>query len=338
MREGLLAGIFLVGCSSLPASGVVQGGLPAPTASQTPQVSIAPTATPGFPSRPSLAPGTLYFSRLPHLNLVVKGQKTQLVPLEAGTGGTPLLWPQEPPMSWVSDLPAVATVDAKGVVEAVANGDTRVSVVQGTRRLALPVRVRLLTDGGHYFDETIRLGVLSGPVDWLKPIPIWIEPHATYLRPAQQALKTWEGAHERVRFLLSARELDSYITVRWVDALEAYGTAKEVVPADADAITRRSASYLGAGDVLENRREIFIRQRDRVAGRVFSQDDMQKIVTHELGHALGIAGHSPDRRDIMYAAVNPENSTALTARDRETLKWALFATPNHLPFFAWSLP
>jgi predicted Zn-dependent protease len=34
--------------------------------------------------------------------------------------------------------------------------------------------------------------------------------------------------------------------------------------------------------------------------RRWSKDEMRAIVLHEMGHALGIAGHSPSKGDIMY--------------------------------------
>ena len=34
--------------------------------------------------------------------------------------------------------------------------------------------------------------------------------------------------------------------------------------------------------------------------RRWSKDEMRAIVLHEMGHALGIAGHSPFKGDIMY--------------------------------------
>lgn len=41
--------------------------------------------------------------------------------------------------------------------------------------------------------------------------------------------------------------------------------------------------------------------------RRWSKDEMRAIVLHELGHALGIAGHSPSKGDIMYWRVQESN-------------------------------
>lgn len=45
---------------------------------------------------------------------------------------------------------------------------------------------------------------------------------------------------------------------------------------------------------------------------------LSALVTHELGHAVGIGGHSPDAGDVMFAA--PVVS-APSARDITTLRW-----------------
>jgi len=42
------------------------------------------------------------------------------------------------------------------------------------------------------------------------------------------------------------------------------------------------------------------------------------LVTHELGHALGIGGHSTDPRDVMYAS---PSVAVPSARDIATLRW-----------------
>jgi len=44
------------------------------------------------------------------------------------------------------------------------------------------------------------------------------------------------------------------------------------------------------------------------------------LVTHELGHAIGIGGHSPAPLDVMYAS--PSASTP-SARDITTLRWVV---------------
>ncbi len=49
-----------------------------------------------------------------------------------------------------------------------------------------------------------------------------------------------------------------------------------------------------------------------------SDGKRQAVITHELGHALGLGGHSPDEHDVMYPAPQPPGS--LTDPDTNTVK------------------
>lgn len=53
-----------------------------------------------------------------------------------------------------------------------------------------------------------------------------------------------------------------------------------------------------------------------------SLNDLTEIATHEVGHALGIGGHSPVRSDLMYAYINPSSPVAPNSRDWNTLRTA----------------
>jgi predicted Zn-dependent protease len=59
--------------------------------------------------------------------------------------------------------------------------------------------------------------------------------------------------------------------------------------------------------------------------RVADLHDIYDTMLHEMGHALGLAGHSPDPGDVMAPVVGGSR-TGLTERDRNTLK-ALYARP-----------
>jgi predicted Zn-dependent protease len=54
--------------------------------------------------------------------------------------------------------------------------------------------------------------------------------------------------------------------------------------------------------------------------------DVYATVLHEMGHALGLTGHSPDPEDIMYPHISDRATSGLSARDRSTLI-ALYSRP-----------
>jgi predicted Zn-dependent protease len=60
--------------------------------------------------------------------------------------------------------------------------------------------------------------------------------------------------------------------------------------------------------------------------RVADLFDIYATVLHEMGHALGLGGHSPDPSDIMYPSASRTATEGLSARDRATLR-ELYSRP-----------
>ena len=54
-------------------------------------------------------------------------------------------------------------------------------------------------------------------------------------------------------------------------------------------------------------------------GRVAGIEEIYQTVLHEMGHALGLGGHSPDSRDIMYYSIGG-SAVGLSDADKLTLK------------------
>lgn len=65
-----------------------------------------------------------------------------------------------------------------------------------------------------------------------------------------------------------------------------------------------------------------------VQGNPFTDLAYQAVGGHELGHALGIQGHSPYSDDQMFSTYNGSNQTTVTDQDANTLFTAYCATFN----------
>jgi len=71
---------------------------------------------------------------------------------------------------------------------------------------------------------------------------------------------------------------------------------------------------------LEPRVEVLISPDQRRAA-------IEATALHELGHAFGLWGHSPDPADVMAAVPGAQPVLRLTRRDRATLRW-LYGQPT----------
>lgn len=63
-------------------------------------------------------------------------------------------------------------------------------------------------------------------------------------------------------------------------------------------------------------------------GSSISDYDMKKVCLHEVGHALGINGHSNDNHDIMFFTESPTVQPNLSRRDKSTISRLYFSYPK----------
>lgn len=79
------------------------------------------------------------------------------------------------------------------------------------------------------------------------------------------------------------------------------------------------AVHLQDGKVTQAHTVVLVKENPR-APSFFSRDLINKICLHELGHALGIRGHSPNQNDVMFPASTVDDKGHLTERDKNTMK------------------
>ena len=80
-----------------------------------------------------------------------------------------------------------------------------------------------------------------------------------------------------------------------------------------------SAAVLPGGSKLIENVHVVILVITRETKKPLSTDEMRMTCLHELGHALGLAGHSTNNRDVMFFSEAPSVWPALTKRDKATL-------------------
>jgi len=123
------------------------------------------------------------------------------------------------------------------------------------------------------------------------PIKVWIGnvPNGNWAQGAREAFGIWKGM---LPLELTAEEEEAVIRFNW----EAGQSMEEgAVGEEMDWVQFRRL-----GGELTSRK---IATVSVDLSRNWSKDEMRAIVLHELGHALGIHGHSLSKGDIMYFEV-----------------------------------
>lgn len=119
------------------------------------------------------------------------------------------------------------------------------------------------------------------------PVKVYLgsAPTMKWQQGTREAFDIWKSVFP---LELAALPEDADIRVGWQESVEEQGRAGE----ELDWVR-----YRRLGGELTGRRVAIITVD---LSRPWSKDEMQAIMLHEFGHALGIKGHSPNKHDIMY--------------------------------------
>lgn len=130
------------------------------------------------------------------------------------------------------------------------------------------------------------------------------------------AASSWNIPNAPAFFSVVSKAADATVVCSFVyDPLPEWGST-------AQAITYY-AYYTDTKLLVPGKVSITCAIRDR-RGRVLSSELMQAVIAHELGHAMGIAGHSPNTDDLMYSQLQPGLFTP-QERDINTAKSAYYS-------------
>ena len=155
------------------------------------------------------------------------------------------------------------------------------------------------------------------------PISVYIaEPPAperlkhTYIGDVEYALEQWAGCSEGQLEFEQVDSEDADIRIYWTDN----PMIGEIEPLGEASLVRFDSGKLYV------RMTIMLQERPSLKDS--THKELRTVILHEMGHAIGLWGHSRDRNDIMY-----RKSRALhpTRRDKNTLL-KLLATPLDSPF------
>ncbi len=157
------------------------------------------------------------------------------------------------------------------------------------------------------------------------PIRVYIAPGTgaagyrdSFSRALTDSFGVWtKGSDNRIAFWIVTDPSQADISCDWTD-----DPAKVVEPGRSveGGLTKLSGQEQpGTADVRIVRAKMTLLTRDR-GGTPLNDDDMKKVCLHEIGHALGLNGHSNNNHDIMFFSESPSVWPALTKRDKATIR------------------
>ena len=138
-----------------------------------------------------------------------------------------------------------------------------------------------------------------------------------YQEALSRSLSLWENKTDgQLQFELTPDAAAANIRIKW-----AYQQDR-----------RQSSEYIGEAMLIRGEEgfhvEIEIALRDRTSLKLHSSEVVQTALLHEIGHAIGLWGHSDDPSDVMYFASTAEEPTA-----RDITTWTkVNETPVDTPF------
>jgi hypothetical protein len=154
------------------------------------------------------------------------------------------------------------------------------------------------------------------------PLKVWIADgkgvHAysdSYRQLFIDGLNCWQGAMDgKMSWTLCGTRDKADIICNWLGSLAELDQHAPAFGEYGDT----SLGQFGLGDNIEyDQNEIFITTCGPEAA--LADNVMRILCLHEIGHALGCQGHSPDHADVMYPKVNKANWGGLTERDKATM-------------------
>ena len=152
---------------------------------------------------------------------------------------------------------------------------------------------------------------------YIAPMPINIEGAKMYLESFRYAMREWEAAADgRIQFQEVEAIDKADIRVRWQRGGLTQITDTALGKTE---LSRLSETDFEVGMVLA--------LRETGSAALLSPVKMRTVCLHELGHAIGLWGHSPDSASVLFFAATAQRPTD---RDRATL-CKVYAAPVHTP-------
>ena len=136
-----------------------------------------------------------------------------------------------------------------------------------------------------------------------------------------KAFDQWTSATQRrITWTLTPNESEANIVCTWAENNANFKT-KEKTP-DAQGEVSSYDTFVQGGERLIRHTTIVVATYNEITGKLLTEPEAKDVCLHEVGHALGLVGHSPNYHDVMFFITNPgggANNRDLSARDVATI-------------------
>jgi len=143
------------------------------------------------------------------------------------------------------------------------------------------------------------------------PVSVFIEP-SVYKSSVEKAFKTWqEGVYNRVSFNFVNDEKTAQIRVYFRDVLNQTMQTLE----EAEFVTGYSKPYYRDGFIYKS--DILLLEKNPLTGKILPKEEIYSTALHEIGHSIGLRGHSDKASDLMSS--KRSKLRGLSSRDKNTV-------------------